>query len=128
MSMTLSIELLGLYEYVDIIGMKTIITRIKAAFQLVKNYNLNTENVTGLKYAYAAKWQTECSARTGAWERRSRHKAMRGGAAKMYSVVTQKIQVLPKTSMRPEMNSLPRGYLSLQSNVYSNNAFIEIER
>lgn len=80
MSTTLSIELLGLYENVDIIGMKTIITRIKAAFQLVKNYNLNTENVTGLKYAYAAKWQTECSARTGAWERRSRHKAMRGGS------------------------------------------------
>lgn len=30
------------------------------------NYNLNTENVTGIKYAYAAKWQTECTARTGA--------------------------------------------------------------
>lgn len=44
------------------------------------NYNLNTENVTGIKYAYAAKQQTECTARTGAWERRSQHKAMQVGS------------------------------------------------
>lgn len=83
------------------------------------NYNLNTENVTGIKYAYAAKWQTECTARTGAWERRSQHKAMQVDS-KDGSVVAQKIQILPKPSMRPEMNSLHRWYLSLQSDVYSN--------
>lgn len=75
------------------------------------NYNLNTENVTGIKYAYAAKWQTECTARTGAWERRSQHKAMQVGSEDG-SVVAQKIQILPKPSMRPEMNSLHRWYLS----------------